>query len=135
MRTRLPPLKCSFPSCNNTVGFHRVNKDGKGMLNKQVCEYHRHAGKPEIDRWKLDQGCANKDAHYGFACVCINIPHPATLDINHKDGNNLNRDPQNIEILCKMCHTTVTVNEKHHIPSGERKWKISKKFKDLFDEA
>ena len=31
------------------------------------------------------------------------------------DGNNGNRDPSNIEVLCAMCHRVVTLREKHHL--------------------
>lgn len=128
---RIPKLKCSIPYCTTTVGFHKKNKNGT-HANKQVCEYHRRRGKAETDIWKLSQGCANKDAHYGFACVSSTILHSATLDINHIDGNNLNRDPKNIEVLCKMCHTVVTINEGHHTPTGPRTWKYDNNFDDLF---
>lgn len=100
-----------MPNCCNTVGQHskELNK------NKQVCEQHRRSKKHEVDDWKLSQGCANKDGHYGFPCVCSSINNPATLDINHIDGDNGNRDPKNIEVLCKMCHTKVTLQEKHYL--------------------
>lgn len=99
-----------MPNCHNTVGEHKSNK------SKQVCSSHRKQRKDEVDAFKLQSGCANSDGlRYGFACVCSNIFHPATLDINHIDGNNLNRDPANIEVLCKMCHTVVTLNQEHHL--------------------
>jgi hypothetical protein len=109
--TTLPYLKCSMPSCSNTVGQHskKTNK------NKQVCSAHRTHRKNEVDKWKLNQGCVNKDGHYGFPCVCSVIIESATLDINHIDGNNNNRDPKNIEVLCKMCHTTATLRNEHHL--------------------
>jgi hypothetical protein len=99
-----------MPNCHNTVGQHskRTNK------NKQVCSAHRTHRKNEVDHWKLNQGCSNKDGHYGFICVCRTIIDPATLDINHIDGNNGNRDPSNVEVLCKMCHTKVTLKLEHH---------------------
>lgn len=128
---KLPPLKCSIPHCNNNVGYHKAHKNGTHQ-NKQVCEYHRKAGKEEVDAWKMSQGCANKDAHYGFACVSMDILHPATLDINHIDGNNLNRDPENIEVLCKMCHTVVTIQEGHHTKTGPRQWPQNPVFDALF---
>jgi hypothetical protein len=109
-------LKCSFPNCNNTVGQHTKSK------NKQVCSAHRSHRKSEVDKWKMHQGCANKDGHYGFPCVCSEILDPVTLDINHIDGNNSNRDDNNIEVLCKMCHTIVTIRNGHHLqPSPDRR--------------
>lgn len=129
---KLPYLKCSFPNCNRTVGQH----DKKRGKNKQVCERHRKQDKWMIDQWKLAQGCNNKDGHYGFECVSSNIIHPATLDINHIDGNNHNRDPENIEVLCKMCHTVVTIQSEHHLEeTGERPGETFSSYDDLFESG
>ncbi len=111
-----------MPNCNNTVGQH----DKKKNKNKQVCSAHRTNKKHEVDRWKMLQGCANKDGHYGFPCVSKEILDPAQLDINHIDGNNMNRDPANIECLCKMCHPVVTLRNEHHLqPKQERRFKLA----------
>jgi hypothetical protein len=108
--TTLGYLKCSIPSCSNTVGQHSKTKN----TNKQVCSAHRTHRKAEVDKWKTNQGCANKDGHYGFPCVCTSILDPCTLDINHIDGDNGNRNSSNIEVLCKMCHSVVTIRNEHH---------------------
>jgi hypothetical protein len=115
-----------MPNCHNTVGQHRANN------NKQVCSAHRTYRKNEVDLWKMEMGCSNKDGHYGFACVCKTIIDPATLDINHIDGNNGNRDPSNLEILCKMCHTVITLRLEHHKQSkSSRRLQIADT--DLFE--
>jgi len=115
-------LKCSFPNCSNTVGQHNTTKN----INKQVCSAHRTHRKGEVDKWKMNQGCANHNGHYGFPCVCDTILDPATLDINHVDGNNSNRDPNNVEVLCKMCHTLVTIRNGHHLqPRPDRRTKLA----------
>lgn len=111
-----------MPNCSNTVGQHDKQKN----KNKQVCYAHRKSRKNEVDKWKLFSGCANKDSHYGFPCVCTNILDSATLDINHIDGDNMNRDLSNIEILCKMCHTMVTIQNEHHLqPKISRRAKLA----------
>ena len=107
----LKHMKCSMPNCGNTVGQHSKVKN----KNKQVCSAHRTRKKLEVDNWKMQQGCANSDHHYGFPCVCSTIIEPATLEINHIDGNNSNRDPSNIEVLCSMCHRTATLRQEHHL--------------------
>lgn len=123
-------MKCSMPNCNNTVGQHSAVKN----KNKQVCSAHRKRKKAEVDNWKMQQGCANHNGHYGFPCVCSTILDPVTLDINHIDGNNGNRDPSNIEVLCKMCHAIVTIRNEHHLqPSPSRRPKIEET--GLFDFA
>ena len=73
--TTLTFLKCSFPNCNNTVGQHSKLKN----TNKQVCSAHRTHKKREVDKWKMNQGCANNDGHYGFPCICSEILDPITL--------------------------------------------------------
>ena len=118
--TVLIHLKCSLPTCNNTVSQHSKTHN----KNKQFCNAHRTRRKHEIAKWKMDRGCANKDGHYGFPCVCKLVLDSIQLDINHIDGNNMNRDPANIEVLCKMCHALVTVRNGHHLtPSGTRRLK------------
>ena len=115
-------LKCSYPNCTTTVGQHSKTKNS----NKQVCSAHRTHRKGEVDKWKLSKGCANKDGHYGFPCVCSEILDPSTLDINHIDGNNANRNESNIEVLCKMCHTVVTIRNGHHLqPRPDRRTKLA----------
>lgn len=99
-----------MPNCNTTVGQHSKSKN----KNKQVCSAHRTNKKSEVDKWKTNNGCANTDGHYGFPCVCSVILDPATLDINHIDGKNDNRDPSNVEVLCAMCHRLVTMRNEHH---------------------
>lgn len=128
-KQQLNYLKCSFPNCHNTVGQHsaRLNK------NMQVCHAHRKTRKNEIDKWKLEEGCANKDGKYGFPCVCKTFIDPATLDINHIDGDNMNRNPENIEVLCKMCHTLVTLKHDHHLQDKKNNRRAVFANTDLFD--
>ena len=117
-----------MPNCSNTVGQHSK----KLNTSKQVCSAHRTKRKHQVDKWKMDQGCANKDGHYGFPCVSNTILHSAQLDINHIDGDNGNRDEKNIECLCKMCHTLVTIRNEHHLqPRPDRRAKIENN--GLFD--
>lgn len=116
--TPLRYVKCSMPNCNNRAGQH----DSRKNKNKQMCEPHRKSKKHEVDQWKISQGCANKHGKYGFACCCKFILDASQLDINHIDGNNTNRDPSNIEVLCKMCHTLVTIKNQHHLnPNPSRR--------------
>lgn len=110
---KLKYLKCSMPNCHNTVGQHNaaLNK------NKQVCNSHRTTKKQEVDDWKMNAGCNNK-GQYGFPKCTCEITHPCQLDINHVDGNNSNRDPSNIEVLCSNCHRRVTILNEHHIQTN-----------------
>jgi hypothetical protein len=119
--TTLKHMKCSMPNCHNTVGQHSKQKN----VNKQVCSAHRNSRKNEVDKWKMDAGCANKNGKYGFPCTATEILDPVQLDINHVDGNNDNRDEKNVEVLCCLCHRMVTLREEHHKqPKQSRRAKI-----------
>lgn len=127
----LPYMKCSLPSCSNTVGQHDKAKN----VNKQLCEAHRKSKKIEADKWKLNQGC-NNTGQYGFPCTTSEIIDSCQLDINHIDGNNNNRNPSNIEVLCSNCHRVVTIRNEHHKQANNtRKPKYAKTglFSDLID--
>ena len=122
MNSRHDYVKCSIPNCTEKVGYHTVktNKNGTGtrIVWKNMCNKHRAKGigRDLADRWKLQHGCENSDGRYGFVCTSV-ISNPAQLQINHKDGNNLNRDESNIEVLCGNCHTVVGLQNKHHLPN------------------
>lgn len=110
-----------MPNCDKTVGQH----DAKNNVNKQVCAAHRGTRKDEVDKWKMDRGCNNKDGRYGFPCVTGIALDPVQLDINHVDGINSNRDEKNIEVLCAMCHRMVTIRHEHHKqPKHSRRAKL-----------
>lgn len=109
--------KCALPGCCKSVGYHGAKPKANGttaVKYKMFCEHHRNAGKPVVDRWKLDQGCANVDAHYGFKCTAT-IFGAEQLDVNHIDGNRYNASQDNFEVLCRNCHARVTVQESHHL--------------------
>lgn len=116
-------VKCSLPNCFNKVGYHSRKgntQDGIRYKFKSVCNKHRETQKKITDDWKLQRGCANKDGHYGFACTTGAILDPGVLHINHKDGNNLNREESNIEVLCGNCHHLVSKTQNHHLNQYDR---------------
>lgn len=104
--------QCAVPDCIELVGYHNKG-DNNSYKFKMCCETHRTSKKHIVDNWKLKQGCNNVDARYGFKCTS-NITHPSQLDVNHIDGNRYNNSKENLEILCKVCHSRVTVDSKHH---------------------
>ena len=104
---------CALPGCCNRVRYHK--KNGNSYKWKMFCEVHRDPDqlKPEVDNWKLSQGCANVDAHHGFKCTS-HITDASQLDVNHIDGDRQNQLEANLEILCKVCHQRVTIDNGHH---------------------
>ena len=105
--------KCALPGCCNLVSYHK--KNGTSFKWKMFCEPHRDPArlKAEVDRWKTKQGCSNTDAHHGFKCTS-HITDASQLDVNHIDGNRHNQIQENLEILCKVCHQRVTIDNSHN---------------------
>lgn len=103
--------RCTLPGCINTVSYHK--KNGNQYKWKMFCEAHRTIRKFEVDAWKMKTGCENVDAHHGFKCTS-HITDASQLDVNHIDGDRQNGDENNLEILCKVCHQRVTIDNGHH---------------------
>lgn len=104
---------CAVPDCTNLVAYHK--KTGNIFKWKMFCEPHRDPAqlKHSADRWKMSEGCSNTDAHHGFKCTSF-ITNASQLDINHIDGNRTNQTKENLEVLCKICHQRVTIENGHH---------------------
>lgn len=122
--------KCSLPSCNNKVGYHRsYNKvdTTMGARWKSCCEYHRNKGKPELDDFKKQRGCDNADGRLGWTC---SDPSNPSLTIDHYDGNNYNRDPSNIAVFCANCNNQKTIMNGDHL---NRYTIINENFETFFE--
>ena len=52
--------------------------------------------------------CENTDGRLGFKCTTTIVTLPGDwngmLDVDHKDGNPSNNNPENLQTLCKCCH-------------------------------
>lgn len=75
--------------------------------------------------------CENIDGRLGFVC---NSAYPTRetldklgftdwgtrnfLDVDHKDGNSSNHDPENLQTLCKNCHKLKTYSSGDHLTVG-----------------
>jgi hypothetical protein len=102
---------CALPGCESGVSYHK--KNGNNYRWKMFCSAHRGQLKQVVDNWKLSTGCENIDTRHGFVCTS-NITDASQLDVNHKDGDRHNQHKDNLEILCKVCHMRVTVDNSHH---------------------
>lgn len=78
--------------------------------------------------------CENIDGRLGYKCTStINGSHQ--LDLDHKDGNDNNNIPENIQTLCKVCHSDKTKTEKESFSKKNRglaNCNIPPTFPDLF---
>lgn len=100
--------KCSHPTCNNQVGYHkRANKlDGTPVWKwKTFCSNHRTVLRFEVDEWMKSVGCENKHGYLGWFC---RDPNTDSLTIDHHDGDKLNTSKENLKILCANCHNKKT---------------------------
>lgn len=60
--------------------------------------------------------CENIDNRLGFTCTTT-ILLLAQLEVDHKNGNPSDNDPENLQTLCGCCHTYKTmINEDHKTP-------------------
>ena len=60
--------------------------------------------------------CENKDSRLGYECTAT-IHWDGMLDVDHIDGDPSNNDPENLQTLCKNCHSYKTnINEDHKSP-------------------
>lgn len=123
--------RCQHPGCNNPgqhTGNYRV--DGTPMFRKTCTDHHF---KPIVERYGVKNMvavlakkagyasttayinskhpylkyrktyCENIDGRLGFVCTTT-IIWDGMLDVDHKDENPYNNDPENLQTLCKCCH-------------------------------
>jgi len=48
--------------------------------------------------------CENVDGRLGYVCSA-HIPYPGALELDHRNGDRLDNVPDNIQTLCKVCHS------------------------------
>ena len=97
---------CAMPGCTRRVGYRKKYKKEDGSLGAKwsaCCTWHRSGGGKETRlEYLRSKGCANRDGHVtGRMCKDPNSP---SLTFDHIDGNKMNSDPANIDVLCANCH-------------------------------
>ena len=106
----------------------------KDLAKKQYNEY--------VERWKAGsengmRGTTSLSCHIRkylfekYSCACRKCgwskTHPTTgkvpLEVNHIDGNHLNNNETNLELLCPNCHSLTptyrSLNKGHGRPRGD----------------
>lgn len=63
--------------------------------------------------------CENVDSRLGFRCTTT-ISLTAQLDVDHIDGCPDNNDLDNLQTLCKCCHTYKTIMNKDYKTPGRK---------------
>ena len=132
MKFILPPIgqreKCVTDGCENEKQFMGTyRKDGSAQFRRfcQFCHHKRQAEKKglTITQWTNSfhpyrkyrkNYCENIDGRLGFACTTT-IKDPCMLDTDHIDGNPTNNNENNLQTLCKCCHSYKTkINGDRH---------------------
>lgn len=91
----------------------RQHKDEAQRLGGLAEIMPAHYGKASI----LDYRVIAK-RHYPMVCVaCGYDKYPEILEVNHKDCNRSNNEPDNLEFLCPTCH------EEFHFTTKTGKWR------------
>ena len=73
--------------CHKAVGGRGTYAEGVTPVKKTYCE--------------------NKDGRLGFKCTAT-IIDSCQLDLDHIDGHHYNNTPENIQTICKNCHSLKT---------------------------
>ena len=99
---------CVNIGCNREVAYSATYKSGAKRWRPVCsrCHLASYGAKP------LDEGivaikkqyCENMDGRLGYASTAT-IPYPGALELDHIDGDRCNNVEQNIQTLCKVCHS------------------------------
>ena len=105
---------CVNIGCDRKV--HLANRSSTGRpVYRPVCSAcHKSKGnvREGVTGVKKDY-CENRDGRLGFECTATIMGY-LQLDMDHIDGNHYNNTPENIQTLCKNCHSWKShVNEDH----------------------
>jgi hypothetical protein len=104
---------CINHGCNKPVTFS--HKDERGNKRWRIhcghCQgasYGKHPHAVGVTPYKTGK-CNNKDGHLGFTCFTRLEKAPkwakGLTQVDHKDGDNTNNHPSNLDELCPMCHS------------------------------
>ena len=99
---------CINTNCNRKVAYSHSHKNGNKRWRPVCYKCHLASYGASV----LEEGvvevkktyCENKDRRLGYKCTAY-IPYKGALELDHIDGNILNNFPDNVQTLCKVCHS------------------------------
>jgi 5-methylcytosine-specific restriction endonuclease McrA len=107
----MPRPKCINHGCENpvTLSSGSVENVKTRRVLRTVCRSCHEAsyGKkllPENIKAHKKDFCENIDGRLGFTCTTT-IKFSGQLELDHIDGNHFNNVPDNVQTLCKDCHS------------------------------
>lgn len=96
-----------------------VNRSNTGNeIYRSVCSRCYRAGRGLVE---FAEGvtpvkknyCENRDGRLGYKCRATRL-RSFQLDMDHIDGDNTNNRPNNIQTLCKNCHSLKSKMENNY---------------------
>ena len=103
----------------NTVSEHLNDR----ALQKGFENHTEYSNSLHPYRKHRKDYCENIDSRLGYECTTT-IVHSCQLDTDHKDGNHLNNDPNNLQTLCKCCHSYKGLIYEDHKSPGRKTRKV-----------
>lgn len=86
--TGLPIWRPYCGRCHQAVGGRNIYAEGVTPIKKKYCQ--------------------NQDGRLGFGECSAQIVDMCQLDLDHIDGDHYNNTPDNIQTICKNCHSVKT---------------------------
>ena len=128
--------KCSHSGCTEPREFAGWQPNGNAIWRKkcyahykeEFCEKRGFDSLTEYTnsihpyRKHRKSYCENIDSRLGFICTTT-ILLLGQLEVDHKNGNPSDNDPENLQTLCGCCHTYKTMINKDHKTPGRKKIK------------
>ena len=102
------PPQCINTNCNRPVCYSHTHKSGTKRWRPTCSRCHMASyGKIQHDEGIIPikkPHCENIDERLGYKCTSY-IAYPGVLEIDHIDGNRANNVIDNVQTLCKNCHS------------------------------
>ena len=124
---------CEIPNCNKIAqnksgGPNPTRRKSKWVAKEfggegYVCQQH-HSTKYGMNGWDYKiyrkDFCENIDGRLGFKCTTTIIDPEWQLDTDHINGDPSDNREENLQTLCKCCHSIKTRDSKDYASPGRK---------------
>ena len=119
---------CINPGCVSLCATQRGRVGGSDVRYRVFCgtchknSYMDYPLAPGVKRFKKNR-CSNINSRLGFPCVVdwdlvASTGFKLSTEVDHKNGDNTDNRPRNLQELCSLCHS-----EKGKRAGDHNKWK------------
>ena len=114
---------CLSHGCDKFVAYSTKTSTGLPVWRPHCSRCHQASGGRNtfargVRSAKKDY-CENIDGRLGFTCTSA-IIGSCQLDLDHIDGNHFHNVPENIQTICKNCHSWKTKVEGDSITASNQ---------------